>query len=278
MGNAFVPMAAEVVDRVQETPNMFTLRLRIEDGDGHRAYRFQPGQFNMVYLYGVGEIPISIVSDPEDEHLLGHTVRAVGRVSNAMALLKPGDTVAIRGPFGRGWPLREAEAHDVLLVSGGLGCAPVVSVITYILRRRERYGRLTILQGVKRANDLIWRERYEKWARLPATQVLLAADVGGAVWRGAVGPVTVLFDRMEGFEPQQTVAMMCGPEAMMRAATKELIGRGVTEDRLWVSLERNMQCGRGHCGHCQIGPWFLCKDGPVFNYPQIKSLFGVKGF
>lgn len=278
MGSPYVPMAAEVVDRVQEAPNMFTLRLRLVDGGAQRAYQFQPGQFNMVYLYGVGEIPISIVSDPEGEQLLAHAIRSVGRVSNAMALLKPGDTLGIRGPFGRGWPLLEAEAHDVLLVTGGLGCAPVVSVITYILKRRERYRRLTILQGVKRANDLIWREQYEKWASLPETQVLLAADVAGPVWRGAVGPVTVLFERMEGFDPQRVVAMMCGPEAMMRAASKELLGRGVPEDRLWVSLERNMQCGRGHCGHCQIGRWFLCKDGPVFNYPQIKSLFGIKGF
>ncbi len=277
MANPYLPYEAEVVDRVQESASAFTLRLRFTDPEVHNAYRFQPGQFNMLYLYGVGEVPISIVSDPEDEQILDHTIRALGRVTNGLSGLRVGDHLGVRGPFGRGWPLEESEGRDVVVVTGGLGCAPVVSVINYLVKRRQRFGALTILQGVKHTADMIWRERYERWARLPRTQVLLAADVGGPGWSWHVGPVTVLFDRMDQ-SPAHSIVMMCGPEAMMRAASQDLIRRGVSEEALWLTLERNMQCGVGHCGHCQIGGHFVCKDGPVFHYPEIKPLFGVRGF
>ncbi|HEY0633979.1 MAG TPA: FAD-binding oxidoreductase, partial [Gammaproteobacteria bacterium] len=160
------PMQAEIVTHIQETPSIFTLRLRFIDPAVQESYRFTPGQFNMLYLYGVGEIPISIVSDPQDAQTLDHTIRSVGRVTAGLAQLKPGERIGVRGPFGRGWPLAEAEGKDVVVITGGLGCAPVVSVIHYVLRRRERFGRLTIMQGVKHAEELIWREQYEAWARL----------------------------------------------------------------------------------------------------------------
>jgi NAD(P)H-flavin reductase len=277
MHNPYVPDQAEVLERIQEASTIFTLRLRFTDSQVHAAYRFKPGQFNMVYLYGVGEVPLSIVSDPEDEHLLDHTVRILGRVTNGLAKLKAGDRVGIRGPFGRGWPLLESFGKDVVLVTGGLGCAPLVSVINYLVRRRERFGRLTIMQGVKHSNDLIWREQYEEWGRLPDTQVLLAADVGGPAWSWHVGPVTVLFDQVE-LRPERILVMMCGPEVMMRAAARILLERGVPEQALWLSMERNMQCAVGHCGHCQVGGKFVCKDGPVYCYPEIKELMGVRGF
>ncbi|MEJ2058974.1 MAG: FAD/NAD(P)-binding protein [Acidihalobacter sp.] len=277
MTEALLPREAEVVERIQESSTIFTLRLRMTDTEAHARYEFAPGQFNMLYLYGVGEVPISIVSDPEDDHLLDHTIRALGRVTDGLARLEAGARVGIRGPFGRGWPLAEARGRDVVLVTGGLGCAPVMSVINYVTKRRGEFGRLTIIQGVKHSDDLIWRTQYERWAALPQTQVLLAADVAGPGWHGAEGPVTVLFDQAE-IDPERAVVMMCGPERMMQASAHLLLEQGIPAESLWLSLERNMQCAVGHCGHCQMGPHFVCKNGPVFSWPEISDLFGTPGF
>ena len=277
MNNPYLAHEAEVVERIDEAPGIFTLRLRFTDPAVQRTYVFQPGQFNMVYLYGVGEVAVSIVSDPRSEQLYDHTIRVVGRVTRGLAQLQLGHSVGIRGPFGRGWPLHQAEGRDVLIVTGGLGCAPTVSVINYVLNRRGRYGRLMIMQGVKHANDLLWRERYARWAQQPDTEVIIAADVGAELWPWHVGPVTELFDKIS-LNPANTVAMMCGPEGMMRAAVRKLSQRAVAEAAIYLSMERNMQCAVGHCGHCQYGGRFVCKDGPVFAYPEIKELFGVKGF
>jgi len=277
MTPAKLPLDAQIVGRIEESPTIFTLRLRLRDDRAREAYRFAPGQFNMVYLYGVGEIPISIVSDPRDPALLDHTIRAVGRVTQGLARLHEGDHIGLRGPFGHGWPLQRAEGHDILVVTGGLGCAPVVAVINFILMRRERFGRLTIIQGVKHAEELIWRERYAYWNTLPDTHVLLAADHGGPLWPWHVGLVTEVFDQVQ-ITPARTIAMMCGPEGMMHAGIKNLTGRGITEDRIYLSMERSMHCAVGHCGHCQYGANFVCRDGPVFAYPRIKELFSSKGF
>jgi NAD(P)H-flavin reductase len=275
--NPHLPWEAEVVERIQESPTIFTLRLRLVDEEARKAYRFAPGQFNMVYLYGAGEVPISIASDPQDTNLLGHTIRAVGRVTEGLSRLATGERLGLRGPYGRGWPLAEAEGKDIVVITGGLGCAPVVGVINYIIMRRERFGRLTVIQGVKHAEELIWRERYAYWNTLPDTQVLLAADHGGPLWPWHVGLVTEVFDQME-IAPERTVAMMCGPEGMMRAAVRNLTERGLAEDSIYLSMERNMQCAIGQCGHCQFGASFICRQGPVFAYFRIKELLGVRGF
>jgi sulfhydrogenase subunit gamma (sulfur reductase) len=272
-----IPQEAEIIERIQESPTIFTLRLRFITADVQTAYTFRPGQFNMVYLYGVGEVPISIVSDPKDEHILDHTIRTVGRVTRALSHLKPGDRLGIRGPFGRGWPLEPAEGRDVVLITGGLGCAPLVSVINYIVLRRERFRKLTIMQGVKHSDDLIWREQYDRWAQLPETQVLLAAAEAEKGWRWHKGHVTVLFKHVT-IDPAQTVSFICGPEPMILAAIHELKQRGVRDENIWMSMERNMQCATGHCGHCQIGGNFVCKNGPVFSYPELRGVLGVKGF
>lgn len=275
--NPHLPWEAEVVERIQESPTIFTLRLCLVDEEARQVYRFAPGQFNMVYLYGVGEVPISIASDPQDTYLLGHTIRAVGRVTEGLSRLGVGERLGLRGPYGCGWPLAEAEGKDIVVVTGGLGCAPVVGVINYIIMRREQFGRLTVIQGVKHAEELIWRERYAYWNTLPDTQVLLAADHGGPLWPWHVGLVTEVFDQME-ITPDRTVAMMCGPEGMMRAAVRNLTERGLAEDSIYLSMERNMQCAIGQCGHCQFGASFICRQGPVFAYSRIKELLGVRGF
>jgi len=270
------PWEAEVVSKTQESRNIFSLDLRFTDPEVNANYFFKPGQFNMLYLYGIGEIPISIVSDPEHRHEFVHTIRAVGRVTRAMAQLEPGDTLGIRGPYGHGWPLESSIGRDILLITGGLGCAPAVSVINYIMQRRQQFGRLAIIQGVKHMDDLIWRERYERWMKQSDTQVLLAADVAGPGWSWHVGLVTELLSEVE-LDISQAVAMICGPEPMMSATAKQLINLGCDSSEIWLSMERNMQCAVGLCGHCQYGPDFVCKDGPVFRYDQLRTRLGIKG-
>ena len=275
--NIYQPYEVEVIERIQESPGLFTLRLRFTDPELQRRYQFEPGQFNMLYLYGVGEVAISIVSDPRDEQIIDHTIRSIGRVTHGLEKLQAGDRLGLRGPFGRGWPMADTEQRDVVVVTGGLGCAPVVSVINYIMHRRERFGRLNIVQGVKHSNDFIWRERYDQWRALPDTRVLLAADAGDALWPWHIGRVTDLFDQL-AFDPQHASVMMCGPEGMMHVVVSNMLEMGVSEQDIWLSMERNMQCGVGHCGHCQYGDKFVCRDGPVFRYDDIQSLFSVKGF
>ena len=270
--NAHLPAEAEIVERIQESPSIFTLRLRFTDPAIRAAYRFAPGQFNMVYLHGAGEVAISIVSDPERSDLLDHTIRAVGRVTDGLSALRAGARIGLRGPFGRGWPVEEAQGRDVVVVTGGLGCAPVVSAINYILERRERFGQLTIVQGVKHADDLIWRERYARWAALPGVRVLIAADEGGPLWPHHVGLVTDVFAQVT-FEPG-TVVLLCGPEPMMVASIRLLLPRGLAPEDIWLSMERNMHCAVKQCGHCQFGAAFVCHDGPVFRYPQVETILG----
>ena len=278
MTDRALPRSAVVRDRILESPTICTLRLAFDDeAPDPKPYAFTPGQFHMVYLDRVGEAALSIVSDPLDQHFFDHTVRRVGRVSEGLARLRPGDRVGVRGPFGRGWPLDAARGRDLLLLTGGLGCAPVVSVIRYVLRRRADYGRLVILQGVRHAEDLIWREQYEAWGRAAGTQVLLAADVASRDWPWVEGPVVDLLDRVS-LDPLRTIALLCGPELMMDAAIAVLRGRGLPDAAIWLSLERNMHCGIGRCGHCQIGPHYVCTKGPVFRYDEVADLLGVRGF
>jgi len=275
--NPYQPHEVVILERIQESADLFTLRLKFTDPDIQDNYVFEPGQFNMLYLYGVGEIAISIVSDPEDSHIIDHTIRVLGRVTRGMANLKTGDRIGLRGPYGRGWPMLEAKNKDVVIVTGGLGCAPVVSAINYIEQRRDQYGRLNIVQGVKHSADFIWKDRYDDWRKLADTKVLLAADVGESLWPWHIGPVTVLFDQLE-FDADNVSVMMCGPEGMMRAACKHMLNEQVPAAQLFLSMERNMQCAVGHCGHCQYGSQFICKDGPVFSYDKIQPLFDTRGF
>lgn len=272
-----LPHEAEVVERTAETPSIFTLQLRLTDEAARRAYAFSPGQFNMLYLHGVGEVPISISSDPAQPAKLSHTIRALGRVTHGLEALSTGERLGLRGPFGTAWPLAQAAGRDLVIITGGLGCAPSVSAIEYAMRRRDSFGRITILQGVKHSDDMFWRERYARWDAQPDTEVHLAADVAGHDWRGHVGRVTELLDRVTA-DAANTTAMLCGPEIMMRKGVEGLLERGLHEADIWISLERNMHCAVGQCGHCQIGPHFACRDGPVFAYPQIRQFFGVRGF
>lgn len=270
------PLIATVAEVICESKTIFTLRLQLADLAERAAYKFEPGQFNMLYLFGVGEVPISIVSDPKDEGVIDHTIRIVGRVTEGLAKLKQGDQIGLRGPFGRGWPLPDAKNKDLLIVTGGLGCAPVVAAINYALKRRDHYRRLSIVQGVKHSNDLIWSERYDRWRQLENVEVFLAADESGPAWPFHKGRITELLDQVT-VDSSNALAMICGPEGMMHAAAEKLIGLGVEPAQIFLSLERNMQCAVGHCGHCQFGADFICKDGPVFPYPAVCDRLGMEG-
>jgi NAD(P)H-flavin reductase len=274
--NPYALEPAVVEEKVTEAPGIYTFGLRLVDTEARRRYRFAAGQFNMLYVLGVGEVPISIVSDPDEPELLRHTIRVVGRVTEAMGRLRPGDPIGVRGPYGRGWPLEAARGRDVMIVTGGLGCAPVVGAVEYVFRRRSAYGAVKILHGVKTPRDLLYRARFAAWRRHPDTEVLLASDQPGKAWRHHIGVVTELFEQVT-VDPARIVVMMCGPEIMMRLGTRILAQRGVPLDAIYVSLERNMQCGIGLCGHCQMGPFFLCTDGPVMRYDAIVPLLSTPG-
>lgn len=271
-----IPVNMEIVAKNEESHDVFTLTLKFIE-EKETSYDFQPGQFNMLYLFGIGEVPISILAHGENNTLYAHTIRRVGRVTQGLSLLKVGDCVGLRGPFGRGWPLDEVKNKDVLIVTGGLGCAPSVSIIHHILKHRAAYGRLIILQGVKHSDDLIFRKQYNEWAQLPNIQVVLAADISQPNWPGHTGLITELLDQVH-LDLDKTICMMCGPEGMMRATAERLLQLQLPEEAIYLSLERNMECAVGHCGHCQFGGHFICKNGPVFNYPEIKALLHQRGF
>jgi NAD(P)H-flavin reductase len=269
------PEPAEIVEKRSFGPDIHSYRLRLVDPGARPRFDFVPGQFNMVYVPGVGEVAISISSDPDDEDL-EHTIRIVGRTTRVIDGLGPGDVVGLRGPYGNGWPLADARFKDVLVITGGLGCAPVTGAIEYMFRRRASYGHLTILHGVKKPADLVHRSRFEVWRREPDTTVLLTADQPDRAWRDRSGVVTELFAEVR-IDPARCVVLMCGPEVMMRYAIRDLRGRGVADDRIFLSLERNMHCAVGVCGHCQLGPFFLCKDGPILSLRRVAPFFAVAG-
>ena len=255
---------------VRETFDTFSLELSPKSG--RDSYKFAPGQFNMLYVYGVGEVPISISGDPTKEDPLVHTTRAVGTVTKVMKDLKVGDTIGVRGPYGSAWPVKEAEGYDVVIVAGGIGLAPLRPVIYSILHNRNKYGKIVLLYGTRTPEDMLYRKQLEKWRSRFDLETYLTVDRATGTWRGNVGVVTTLIGRAP-FDPLHCVAMVCGPEIMMRFTVLELLKRGVTEDKMYISMERNMKCGIGMCGHCQLGSSFVCKDGPVYRFDGVRDVF-----
>lgn len=269
------PMAPEPVRILQvrkETADTFTLRLTPPRADG---FAFAPGQFNMLYVFGVGEVAISISGDPARRGELVHTVRAVGTVTRAMRRLGKGEVLGARGPYGRPWPLAEARGADVVVVAGGLGLAPLRPVVYHLLRHRADYGRVILLVGARRPEDLLFRGELVRWQARQDIQVQVTVDRAGPGWSGPVGVVTALLARV-GFDAERAAAFVCGPEVMMRFTARELNRRGVTDERIYLSLERNMRCALGLCGRCQLGPTFVCKDGPVLRYDRLLPFFNLR--
>jgi NAD(P)H-flavin reductase len=259
----------------KETADTFTLALAPMVDTPPLA--FAPGQFNMLYVFGIGEVPISISGNPGEPSPLRHTTRAVGTVTRGMQKLKPGDVLGVRGPYGSGWPVAEAVGRDVVLVAGGLGLAPLRPVLYHLLARRKDFGKVVVLYGTRTPQDLLFRPELRSWGARPDLHIHATVDRAVGEWRGNVGVVTTLIPHAP-FDPSNSVAMVCGPEVMMRFTALELQRRGVPPERIYVSLERNMKCAIGFCGHCQYGPAFVCKDGPVFRYDRVKPLLNVREF
>lgn len=257
----------------KETADTFTFALApIADAS---PLAFAAGQFNMLYVFGVGEVPISISGNPLAPSPLVHTTRAVGVVTRAMAKLRLGDALGVRGPYGTGWPLAEAVGRDVVVVAGGIGLAPLRSVIYHLLARRRDFGRVVLLLGARTPRDIPFRAELRRWRARRDLHVQITVDHVVGEWRDHVGVVTRLIPPAP-FDPANAIAMMCGPEVMMRFTALELQKRGVPPERTYASLERNMRCAIGFCGHCQFGPIFICKDGPVFRYDRVKPLLSVR--
>lgn len=268
------PMVPELfrIERLKrETEDTFTLDLVPQEEN--TKISFLPGQFNMLYVFGVGEVPISISGDPSETSRLEHTTRRVGVVTKAMGRLKPGDTIGIRGPYGSHWPVTEESGRDFVVIAGGIGLAPLRPVLYHLMAQREKYRKVVLLYGARTPEEILYKRQLERWRGKFDLEVQVTVDRGASGWRGNVGVVTPLVARAP-FNPSNTVALVCGPEIMMRFAVMELQKRGVPPERTYVSIERNMKCGLGYCGHCQWGPTFVCKDGPVFRLDRILPIFG----
>ena len=260
-----LPELCRVVRTRRESHDTVTLELEPPRGG---PFAFTPGQFNMLYAFGIGESAISISGHPERTGTLVHTIRSVGSVTAALTATRPGDAIGVRGPYGRGWPLSEVPGRDLVFVAGGIGLAPLRPAILAALSHRDRYGRVAVLFGARTDKDLLYTREVAHWRQRFDVPVEVTVDRAGPAWRGDVGVVTGLFRRLP-LDPARTTAMLCGPEVMMRFAMRDLAARGIAPRDVYVTLERNMKCAVGFCGHCQLGPAFLCKDGPVFRYDEL---------
>lgn len=269
----YAPTPYRVLSRVSETADTVTITLAPARGVALGAHR--PGQFNMVYAFGVGEVAVSISDDAVAPAPLVHTVRAVGQVTSALARAVPGQVLGVRGPYGRPWPIAGAHGKDVLVVGGGLGLAPLRPLLKELLAHRDRFGRIEIIYGARTPKDLLYYPQIQSWRQRSDWRVQVTVDAAGREWYGDVGLVTARLPDVR-LEPARTVAFLCGPEIMMRNTARDLVDRGIPESAIWLSLERNMKCAIAQCGHCQFGPVFVCREGPVFAYTEIRRLLAVR--
>lgn len=267
-----VPRVVRVKRRRRETRNTWTLELEPEaDNPG-----FNPGQFNMLYAMGVGEVPISMSGDPT-RNGFSHTIRVVGAVSKALAGLKRGDTLGLRGPFGSTWPLAEAKGRDVVIMAGGIGLAPLRPLLYRLFAAPKDYGRISLLYGTRSPEDVLYHRELERWRQRQHATVAITVDHATAEWTGRVGVVTTLAESGL-FDADNVVAFICGPEVMIRFSVNTLMDMGVPAHAIYISMERNMKCAIGHCGHCQFGQTFICKDGPIFRFDHVREIFGLREF
>jgi NAD(P)H-flavin reductase len=270
--NPMLPRPYRVIENRPEAADTVTLSLVAAHANGEMF--FQPGQFTMLYVLGVGEVPISVSGDPGQGRLLQHTVRRVGAVTRALCDIESGNEIGVRGPFGTSWPTRGAEGKDVLIIAGGIGLAPLRPAVLEILGNRDRFGSLSVLYGVRAPDDLLFEEDLHSWRGRFDIEVEVTVDRSALGWRGDVGVVTTLLPRVS-FDPPNTIALVCGPEIMMKVVARELTDLGVSPEDIFVSIERNMKCAIGFCGHCQFGADFICRDGPIMSYASVAARLGV---
>lgn len=268
-GDPWLPALMPVLENATETSDVFTLTLR-PPGD----FTFEPGQFNMLYVPGYGEVPISISGDPARPGELVHTVRSVGSVTRALSRLQPGDVVGVRGPYGRGWPNDLLSDRELVLIAGGIGLAPLRPVIYAALAAGATPSRVHIVVGARSPDDLLFGPELALWGRQPKVSCAVTVDRALGEWRGHTGVVTKLIPKL-GFAPERVLALLCGPEVMIRFAARELEHCAVPLASVYISAERNMKCALGFCGHCQLGPAFVCRQGPVFTYQESEKWLSV---
>jgi NAD(P)H-flavin reductase len=275
-GHLLEPNWAEVTSITPEVGGVATYWLKFVQPEILEAYTFLPGQFNMFYIPGFGEAAISISSDAKSHDTIGHTIRFVGNVTHAASRLKIGDVIGLRGPFGTSWPIKEMEGKDVFIACGGIGLPPLRPVLYHIMRNREKYGKVTLLYGARTPGELMYTNEYDSWKKADI-DVEVTVDRGDTNWSGRVGVVPMWFYQFR-IDPHRTIVLTCGPEIMIRFVIYEALARRIPLEGIYVSLERNMKCGQGSCGHCQIGPYFICKDGPVFRFDMLEPFFNVEEF
>jgi NAD(P)H-flavin reductase len=271
MSDVFVPEIARLVDAWDETPDTKTFTLRFRDSKNGRDFDFLPGQFLELSVFGYGEAPFCIASSPTRPEALQTTVRRTGKLTDQLHKLGKGDEVGIRGPFGNGFDLEGALGKDLLFVAGGIGLPPLRSLIWNVLDERSRFGRVTILYGARTPTDLVYKQELKEWEKRSDVEFHVTVDVAQPGWTGNVGVVPILFKKI-AFHPESTLAYVCGPPIMIRIVIQDLLGFGFRQEAIISTLERMMQCGIGKCNHCAIGHRYVCRDGPVFNYGQIREL------
>jgi len=268
-----LPSLFTLDSKVQETHDTWSLILN--NSNGNSLQEFSPGQFNMLYAYGVGEVPISISGDCQNQDSLVHTIRNVGLVSNELCGLNQGDQVGVRGPFGTHWPMEKFKGKDIIIVSGGIGLAPLRPAIYHILNNRDDFNHVALAYGARAPEEILYPKQIMEWRSHLDLQVRVTVDASDQKWHGQVGVVTTLIPRLN-IDPNNAAALVCGPEVMIRYSVRELIKFGLEPNQIWVSMERNMKCGIGLCGHCQLGPDFICKDGAVYNYVKAERFLKIR--
>ena len=274
MRNLYVPYPAVIKTINEETYDTKTFSLVFQDGKRQQEFRYKPGQFIELSLLGYGESPISIASSPSQIGYIELCVRRVGLVTEALHRLSDNDIVGIRGPFGNGFPVEQMRNKNLVFIGGGLGLAPLRSLIRTVFANRRDFGKVTILYGARTPSDLLFRDELAVWGNTDNAEVLVTVDVGSSEWQGNVGVVTTLFSKT-AISAQNAVAIVCGPTVMFRFVIQELFKIGFSEEAIMLTLERFMKCGIGKCGHCNIGPKYVCLDGPVFSYKELKGLPGA---
>jgi NAD(P)H-flavin reductase len=273
---SMLPHPARISQIQPEAYAIATYNLVFEDSQVGEAFKFKPGQFSMLYLPGIGEVPISISSDPAEPQQLGYTIRYAGNVTRALSRMEVGEVIGMRGPYGSAWPLERIRGNDICIVTGGIGLAPLRPAIYNLIHQRADFGRIFLLYGARTPGDLLYTAEFAAWEE-HNIQVRTTVDRADEQWRGQVGVVPMLFYHLR-LDPKRTTVLTCGPEIMIRFVIYEALARRVPKEQIYVSMERNMKCAVGFCGHCQFGPTFICKEGPVLSYAQVEPFFGVEDF
>jgi len=269
--NPFLPYIATVKEVIEETPTIKTFRVVIDDPAEREAFRFEPGQVAQLSVFGVGEATFVINSPPTRTEYLQFSVMRVGEVTTKLHELQPGDKIGVRGPLGNWFPYEDMKGKDILFIGGGIGMAPLRTLLLFMLDNRSDYGHITLLYGARSPQDLCYKEELKEWERREDLELVLTVDREFPDWEGRVGLVPNVLKELAP-SPEGKVAITCGPPIMIRFTLQALAELGFGDDQVVTTLERRMKCGVGLCGRCNIGPRYVCKDGPVFTLRQLKEL------